>query len=137
MKSTRQLTLEWLEPRLVLSNSPFDQHAIVYDNGFTGNLISEFSRNVATIDDQGILRGIDEQRYGNEVDHAPLLTWDVQESLLPYANGRILATGLDHDGTTPLLILQNQSQSRLLIFRGETLELVGTIPYQNNALDLW
>ncbi|MEX2168446.1 MAG: hypothetical protein WD851_04000 [Pirellulales bacterium] len=130
----RRLGLELLEPRMLFSFAPVERGWLAYDDGLVGNLTSEFSRDVPSVDDRGIPRDIDERRFGNAVDHAPLLTWLPGESPLTAASIRPLATGLDHDGVTPLLVLSIPGQERVFIFRGEHFELVGNISFRRGDL---
>lgn len=86
-------------------------------SGFAGSagLTATFSRSVSTVDPTGASVDAGSARFDRPTRVAPLLP-DDEVFVLPQS--RVLASGLDELGETPLTVLQNDYQIRLDVLKG-------------------
>ena len=95
---------------------PGQLRTISFDNGISGELSLDFSRDSATIDPLGNAVASNQPRY----DQPQVLTaagqWRAETA--PDGSQNFLGSGVDHDGTTPLLVTYAPLAGVLRFFRG-------------------
>ncbi len=138
-KINTRLGFESLEPRLALSASSLampvgDAEFVVYDGAAFGTMTVGFSRDSATLDGDGSLIGAETPRFGLATVGSTL-EWSPTDTIVwPIGSARVLASGWDSDGVTPLLVVNSQTANRVQILRGYDFELVGSLLYANTGL---
>ena len=118
-----------------------DASFALYDNSVTATATANFSRDVETLDGLGNLVAPDERRFGDPLQYTPTISWDISERweeikdelFVSFAEitVKVLGSGWDHDGQTPLAVLRtsgNYNSDKLIFVRGEEMEVVGTLP---------
>ncbi len=140
-RSTRvhkSLHIEILEARYAFSAATVlsleDWQSAIFDNGVTGTLPFQFSRNNPSVDPQGIVVGPGVPRYGDETLLSEINTWS--EAYADVGLSKILGSGWDHDGVTPLAILWDQSALRMQFLRGDDFTLVNSLNLNTGSGDL-
>lgn len=95
---------------------------ISYNKVVQTDLTSTFTRDEATRDDQGIDRAAHERRFGRALGVTPMVDWvDSGVNIGATGNGvSVLGSGWDHDGTTPLCIIEQFGADEVHIFSGLT-----------------
>jgi hypothetical protein len=123
----RRSRIETLEVRDYMSANTIvgDASFVLYDGKETATVDTEFSRPVATVDAEGNPIAADDQRYGDSATYAPPVQWQDSGVSPPAAEyAKVLASGWDSDGVTPLMLYMNETGNRLLFYRGDNLTLV-------------
>ncbi|TWT47520.1 hypothetical protein [Botrimarina hoheduenensis] len=132
------LHLESLEPRIVLDAAGVvvgDAQFLRYDDGVFGTLSPSFSRDVATIDRNGAPLAADERRFGEALPLVADLEWtNTGVQLGSTGVFEVLASGWDHDGVTPLMVVQGVSAQALIIYRGNDFTEVARLSYAGGDL---
>ena len=105
---------------------------IKYDDGISGQLSSLFTRDLATVDDQGIARAADTRRWGQSIAVAPWVDWRASSVTIAGGTPTILGTGYDSDGVTPLVLVKDPTAERLRLYRGYDLTLVKSLSYSGS-----
>ena len=128
------LRIEALEERLALSAASLgdavgDATFVLYDGEACGTATVGYSRDIATVEDDGSSVAADVPLY-ETVSVSGELEW-TSSGVSAYSSGTvsILASGWDSDGETPLLVVNATTASRVLIFKGYDFELVSSIHY--------
>jgi hypothetical protein len=96
----------------------------LYDGAVISTLPTDFSRDVATVNGMGEAVGVDERRFGEEINYSPVTQWtEAPVTIQPSRWQFIVGSGWDHDGETPLLLHLDQTNNRLTFYRGEDFEV--------------
>lgn len=137
----RRRRFERLEDRLVLSATGVgDAQFALYDAGVISTVDPTFSRGVETVNGLGESVAADARRFGEPVAYSPTVEWDaIDIDFLPFdgedIRGEVLATGWDHDGTTPLMVFMTSGfRTDIYFVRGEDFEVVNRISYSGADL---
>ncbi len=99
--------------------------SLVLNGREIGTLDLQFRRNVSTVDPQGQPVAVNEPRFADPRAVSSTPQWTLVEP--DDDNISFLGAGWDHDGVTPLALMENKTDGRLTVFRGAGLEVANTI----------
>lgn len=134
----RRGCIETLESRYVFAaagTAVGDAMFTLYDGAVVSTLPTSFSRDVATTSGAGEAVGVDERRFGEAINYAPVTQWtEAPVTIQPSKWQYLVGSGWDHDGETPLLLHLDQINYRLTFYRGEDFEVANVRQFTYNDL---
>ncbi|MFV1965324.1 MAG: hypothetical protein ACC628_07860 [Pirellulaceae bacterium] len=99
----------------------------VFSGRKLGSLGFDFSRDVPSVDPLGVPVGSGEPRYANSRLVVQSNPWSV--AVEGTSDLRIYGSGWDHDGSTPLALVNDLSSNELIFYRGDAFEVANRVQY--------
>jgi len=105
----------------------------VFSGGALGTLNFGFSRDTATIDPLGNPVGLNQPRYAESRFAVRSSPWSV--AVPGTSTNQILGSGWDHDGTTPLAVVNDKRNATLTFYGGDGFEVRNRVRYVVNGFE--